>query len=284
MISLSGQAFAEIALSYVRSSFGELGQALTHAQEALRIATVIEHQQWMVVSYNALGDIYLLLLQPALALAALENGLSMALQLGSAFLIGTLTALQGLAYVLEHDLPQASATLTTVMPREQLPRNLAERQIAWVWGELALAEGEPSRALQRAEHLLASAPGEQRTQPIPHLLKLKGEALVALSRFEEAMQAFEEAKRGAEMRHDRSILWRVQRSCGQLHHRLKREEQAQREYSAARQVIKALAATVDETALREHFLHTALSSFPQGKPRTSQQTAKQAFDGLTTRA
>jgi hypothetical protein len=101
-------------------------------------------------------------------------------------------------------------------------------------------------------------------------LKLKGEALVALSRFEEAVQAFEEAKRGAHMRHDRSILWRVQRSCGVLYRRLKREEQAQQEYRAARQIIEALAATIDETALREHFLHTALSSFPQGKPRTSQ--------------
>jgi tetratricopeptide (TPR) repeat protein len=281
--SLSGQAFAEIALSYVRSSFSDLGQALTHAQEALRIATVIEHQQWMAVSYNALGDIYLLLLQPALALAALENGLSMALQLGSAFLIGTLTALQGLAYLLEHDLPQAQASLSAVMPREQLPRTLEERQIAWVWGELALAAGEPSRALQRAEHLLTSAPGEQRTQPIPHLLKLKGEALMTLLRFEEAVQAFEEAKRGAEMRHDRSILWRIHRSFGQLHHRLKREEQAQHEYSAARQIIEALAATIDETALREHFLRTALALLPQVKPLSPDDTAKRAYGGLSAR-
>ena len=64
---------------------------------------------------------------------------------------------------------------------------------------------------------------------------------------------------------------------------MKREEQAQQEYRAARQIIEALASTIDETALREHFLHTALSSFPQGKPRTSQHTAKQVFDGLTTR-
>ena len=281
--SLSGQAFAEIALSEVRSSFGELGPALTHAQEALRIATAIEHQQWMVVTSYELGDTYLLLLQPALALAALATGLSQARELGSAFLIGVLTALQGLAYVLEHDLPQASATLTTVMPREQLPRNLAERQIAWVWGELALAEGEPSHALQRAEHLLASAPGEQRTQPIPHLLKLKGEALVALSRFEEAVHAFEEAKRGAKTRHDRSILWRVQRSFGQLYHRLKREEQAQGEYSASREVIEALAATIDETALREHFLRTALASLPQGKPLSPQAVTSSVYGGLSTR-
>ena len=213
----------------------------------------------------------------------METGLSLAHELGSAFLIGILTASQGLAYVLEHDLPQASATLTTIMPREQLPRTLAERQIAWVWGELALAQGEPGRALQRAEHLLASAPGEQRTHLIPHLVKLKGEALVALSRFEEAAQAFEDAKRGAKARHDWSILWHAHCSFGQLCHRLKREEQAQREYSAARQVIEALAATIDEMALREHFLRTALSSLPQVKPLSPNDAARRAYGGLSAR-
>jgi len=270
-------------LFYVHSSFGELGQALTHAQEALRIATAMEHQQWMVVAYCGLGDTYLLLLQPALARAALETGLSLALELGSAFLIGVLTALRGLAYVLEHDLSQAAATLTAVMPREQLPRTLEERQIAWVWGEFALAQDEPIRALQRAEHLLASAPGEQRTQPIPHLLRLKGEALIALSRFEEAVQAFEEAKRGAEMRHDQSILWRVQRSLGQVYHVLKREDQAQHECASAREIIDVLARTIDQTYLREHFVETALQNLPSEKPLLSRRATAEKFGGLTER-
>jgi len=281
--SLAGQAFAEIALSEVHSSFGEFGPALTHAQEALRIATAIEHQQWLVATYHQLGYTYLLQLQPTLALAALETGLSLARELGSAFLIGVHTASQGLAYMLKHDLPQAAATLTAVMPREQLPRTLEERQIAWVWGELALAEGEPSRAFQRAEHLLGSAPGEQRAYAIPHLLKLKGEALVALSRFEEAVQAFEEAKRGAKARHDQSILWRIHCSFGQLYHRLKREEQAQGEYGAAREAIEALAATIDETALREHFLHTALASLPPVKLLSPNDAARRAYGGLSAR-
>jgi DNA-binding CsgD family transcriptional regulator len=283
MDSLSGQSFAEIALSDVHSSFGELGQALTHAHEALRIATAIEHQQWIVVTSYALGDIYLLLLQPPLARAALESGLELSRSLGSAFLIGVLTALQGLAYVREHNLSQAQASLTAIMPPEQLPRTLAERQIAWVWGELALAQGAPSRALQRAEHLLASAPGKQRTQPIPHLLKLKGEALMALLRFEEAVQAFEGAKRGAHMRHDRSILWRIHRSFGHLCHRLKLEKQAQDEYSAAREIIEELAGTIDEIALREHFLRAALASLPQRKPLSPQVAASLVYGGLSTR-
>jgi tetratricopeptide (TPR) repeat protein len=281
--SHSGQAFAEMAQSYIHTTFGEFVQAISHAQEALRIATAIEHQQWMAVAYCGLGDNYLQLLQPALARAVLENGISLARELGSAFLIGILTALHGLAYVLEHNLPQAAAALDTVMPHEQIPQNLAERQIAWVWGELALAKGEASRALQRAELLLASAPGAQQMQAIPHLLKLKGDALVALSRLEEAMQVFEEGKRGAIARHDQSILWRIHRSAGQLFHRLQREEQAQLEYSAARHIIETLAASIDEITLKEHFLHAALASLPRVKSVSPRAKIRSAYDGLSNR-
>ena len=55
---------------------------------------------------------------------------------------------------------------------------------------------------------LASAPGgnESRSQPIPTLLKLKGEALLTLSRLDEAIVALEDAKGGAQMRQDPSLL------------------------------------------------------------------------------
>lgn len=54
--------------------------------------------------------------------------------------------------------------------RDQQPTNFFERQAARIWGELALAQGEATRALAIAEHLLTSAPGNARPRPIPHLL------------------------------------------------------------------------------------------------------------------
>jgi hypothetical protein len=44
--------------SDIRNQF--LIEALTHAHEALRIATAIEHQQWMALSACELGGTYLL--------------------------------------------------------------------------------------------------------------------------------------------------------------------------------------------------------------------------------
>jgi DNA-binding CsgD family transcriptional regulator len=137
--------------------------------------------------------------------------------------------------------------------------------------------------LQIALHLIASAPGEIRTQPIPRLLKLQGEALAASRRLSEAVETLEEAKRGALERRETPLLWQIHRSLGQVHRRLKREEQAQGEWAAAREIIGKLAATIEEEALREHFSQTALSSLPKEKPLLARRAIASQFGGLTER-
>jgi DNA-binding CsgD family transcriptional regulator len=260
-----------------------------------------------------LGNIYVLLLAPAAAIVALEAGLSMARELGSIFWMATLAANLGRAYVLKHDLPAAHATLQVVMQREQHPRAMAERQVALIWGELALAQGEPDVALHIAEHLLVSVPGlvpGQPVQPIPHLLKLKGEALLALatneasprrrtlpsgqgvlhvkslpvpSHLDEAVVALEEARQGALARNERPVLWTIYSALGQAYQLLQHEEQADQVRAAGRQLIEELAMTIDDESLRDQFKREALDSFPQEKPLSQRVIARQAFGGLTTR-
>jgi DNA-binding NarL/FixJ family response regulator len=284
--SLAGQAFAENALAHTLLSFGEFGPALSHAQEAQRIAREIEHQQWMVATYHCLGHIYRLLHAPVPALSTLEIGLSLAQELGSAFWIATLSANLGLAYILKRNLPAAQTTLQTIMPHEQPPQNIAERDVALAWGELSLAQGEPAIALQITDRLLESVPGKapgQPTQSIPHLLKLRGEALLALSRLDEAVDALEDAKRGAQERNARPVLWTIYRALGQANQALQLKDHAREERAAARQLIEELAATIDDIFLREQFTRAALNTFPQEKPLLPREAAKRAFGGLTMR-
>ncbi len=281
--SLSGQAFVEMATTWVLSSFGVFGPALAHAHEALRIAASIEHQEWIAATQGALGHLYLLLLEPDKAVAFLEAGVAGAQQLRSMIWIGYLMPYLALAYILKRELLRAEAVLKTVIPRDGEPGNFFERQAARAWGELALAQGEAAVALRIAEHLIVSAPGNAGPQPIPHLLALKGEALLAFMRLEEAAEAFEEARLGAEQRQAPSILWRIQRSLGKVYHLLKHEEQAQREWSEAREIITKLAETIDETALREHFLRAALASFPQAKPLSQEALKSLKYGGLSAR-
>jgi DNA-binding CsgD family transcriptional regulator len=155
--------------------------------------------------------------------------------------------------------------------------------MSWAWGELALASDEPEIALGIADRLLASAPGAARAQPIPWLLKLKGEALGALSRREEAIQALEEATQGALARQERPLLWQLHRVLGRQYQYLKQEDLAQRNFTSARQGIASLARTIDDVYLREQFLHAALATLPREKPVLASRVAKEAFGGLTER-
>jgi DNA-binding CsgD family transcriptional regulator len=280
--SQAGQAFVEIATTGVLFSFGEFGSALAHAQEALRIATAIGHQEWIAATYGMLGQLYLLLLEADKAASYLEAALADSQALGSAIWTKQLTPYLALTYILRREFPRAEAVLKTIMPREQQPRNFFERQAARAWGELALAQGETQYALHIAKQLIVSTPGVEQ-QPIPHLLALKGEALLALKHLEEAAETLEEAKNSAELRQAPSILWRIQRSLGRVHHLLKREEQAQHEWHEARTIIARLAATIDETPLREHFLHTALATLPPEKSLSQKAYTSRKYGGLSAR-
>jgi DNA-binding CsgD family transcriptional regulator len=213
----------------------------------------------------------------------LETGLALANDIGSAWWVGNISAYLARAYLLQGAVPRAEAALLAVMARSQQPRNAPERRMSWAWGEFVLASDEPEIALDIADRLLASAPGATRAQPIPWLLKLKGEALGALSRREEAIQALEEARLGTLARQEQPLLWQIHRALGRQHRRLRQEDLAQRDFTAAREGIASLASTIDDMYLREHFLSTALTTLPREKPLSANRVAKEVFGGLTAR-
>jgi predicted ATPase/DNA-binding CsgD family transcriptional regulator len=281
--SLTGQAYVEWNASQTFASFGQVGQGFAHARESLRIASEIQHVQWQAAAYCSLGYLYLLLLEANLAVEALEAGLALARDIGSAWWIGNITAYLAQAYLVQGALPRAEAALQAVMGREQQPANSPERRVSWAWGEFALANNEAELALDIAERLLASIPGEARAQPVPRLFKLKGEALGALARRAEAIEFLEEARRGAQARQEPPLLWQIHRALGRQYRRVKQEDLAQRNFTAARRGIESLARTVDDEYLREHFVRAALSTLPREKPLSPTRAAKDAFGGLTER-
>jgi DNA-binding CsgD family transcriptional regulator/tetratricopeptide (TPR) repeat protein len=281
--SLTAQAYVEWNASVVFGTFGELGRGLAHAQESLRIASEIQHAQWLAAVYFTLGHVYLQLLEANLAVQALETGLALATEIGSAWWVGNITAYLARAYLLQGVLPRAEAALTAVMARSQQPANSPERRMSWAWGELALAGDEAEIALGIADRLLASAPGATRAQPIPWLLKLKGESLGALSHRDEAIETLEEARQGALARHEQPLLWQIHRALGRQYRHIKQEELAQRNFLSARQGIESLAKTIDDGSQREQFLRAALATLPREKSASTNRVAKEAFGGLTER-
>ncbi len=223
------------------------------------------------------------------AVETLETALPLAQALGSALWISLISAELALTQLLRGDLPRAEAVLSAEMRRNTKPPTGIGRWVALAWGELALAQGRHEVALLQAQHILDSAPGQgtgpplQSAQPIPALLKLKGEALMALGRMDEAAEALAGAERGALERSARPLAWQVYRALGRLHRACKREAEAERAFATAREVITQVADTIANEHLRAGFINAALGSLPRERPLTPLRAAKQSFGGLTAR-
>lgn len=279
----AAQAYVHVMTAWWLAGFGNFGAALTHAHEALRIANEIGHQQWMAAASCVQGRLLTLMLDPMQAIQCLEAALPLAHSLGSAWWVGNIRTHLALAYLLRRENAKARTALAGAMLADVQPRNLSERRMLWAWGELALAERNGQEALRIAECLLASLPGANRVQPIPWLLKLKGEALASMARLDEAAQILAEAKEGAIRQQERPLLWQVHYSLGRVYHRMKDEERAEHAFGEARSIITELATSIHDPARRLLFSQEALKLLPREKPIPQRRALTEQFGGLTER-
>lgn len=278
----AGQAYAEFATGSNYFGFGNLGEGRAHAQESLNIATEIEHQQWMAGAHYTLAHAYVALLQPGPALSHLESALSMALTLGSAWWECNSRAIMALAYILSGDTTSAEAALQPAISPDSRPRNLTERRMLYAWGELAVAQGDPEKALHIIEILLGSMSSAATGQQVPALLKVQGIALTMLHRHNEALVVLERAKQGALQRTALTLLWEIQAALVRLGIAMKRDDLSSRELVAARQTIASLGDTIGDETARGAYLQSAFGCLPD--PVTVARTDVQPRPaGLTLR-
>lgn len=279
----AGQAFAEWSLALGLATRGVFGEALIHATEALRIATEIEHRQWITGAQYALGHSQALMLQADLAVRNLEKGLLLARELGSAWWIGNISTSLANAYLLNADTDRARALLESVSLKDDGRYTLVERRMLWAKGNLLLAENKPAEALKIADHILDSVSGGLKIKPIPAVLRLKGEALLALKQFETAAQELESARQGAEQRDALPLLWQIHCRLGEVYKRQKNAEKMDREYTRARQVLRQLEANIQGDQLRADFIRAASEILPQERKVSRRRSEAEKFGGLTPR-
>ena len=84
---LPGKPLPKSIFGGILPPLDRLGAGLAHAQQGLRLATEINHQQWIACAHDTLARISLSLLAPEQALAHAEVGLEAARELGSAIWI-----------------------------------------------------------------------------------------------------------------------------------------------------------------------------------------------------
>jgi DNA-binding CsgD family transcriptional regulator len=223
------------------------------------------------------------MLQAQPAIQNLEAGLMVANEFGSSWMIGNTTTELAMAYLLNGDTTRAHSLLDPVVQQKTGHYTRAERRMLWAKGNLFLAENKPTETLQIAEHLLGTKRSHNETQPIPALLKLKGDALFALKQFRKAERSLEEARQGAEERQALPLLWHIHARLGWLHKEQKKLEKSEQQFAAARQIIHRLEENIPDETLRTAFVESALKILPEERTPSKRQRDAETFGGLTPR-
>ena len=259
----SAEAFALLGLGQYLGPQGEYARALEVAQASLALSEQIEHRQWMTFGYWVVGVLYLDLLELPEARQHLEQALGLAQEIGSRHWVRTVTGFLARVYLLQQDFTKTEAVLTAALEADAAMQTIGQRLVWATRAELALARGDPGLALDITERLIASAANLSDEHIIPRLWKLRGEALAALGRIEEAETTLRAAQEAAKAQGLRPWLWRIYVALGKLYQTQAREAEAEQAFSPARLLIEELTANLPDERVREHFLSQATAMLPR---------------------
>jgi tetratricopeptide (TPR) repeat protein len=223
----------------------------------LRIASTIGHREYLVANQFTLGVLYTELLAPKQALRHLTEARDRAGELGSQLHIHYVTGALAKVLSLLGDLAGAQHCLETVLSR-RTPMDTLGNRYCWARrAELALAQDNPALALEITDRLISSAPGMEPGRVVTFLWKLKGEALVAIGRSQEAETLLQTAVENARSAGERFLLWSIHDSLGQVHRAGGCQSAARKEFSIARELVLELANSMPSGRLRDDFVRRA---------------------------
>ncbi len=279
----SAEAYALLQLGLCLGSQGEYTRALAACQQSLHVAEEIEHRQWQTAANAVLGGVYSGLLALQQACSHGEQALALAREIGSLIWIRLATGYLTSAVIQLGDYVRAETLLHAAFSPDTPAQTMGQRMVWCAWVELALAQGQPGRALEITDWLIASTVQGTEGQRSLRVSKLRGEALAALQRPVEAEAALTEAHALAVAQGARPIQWRIDLTLGKLYQAQGRYIEAEQAFVSARMLIDELAATIADESLRDNFLQQAMAQLPQTRPLSVKHAAKQAFSGLTER-
>jgi len=281
----AGLACTAMHLGLTLAACGRYGRSLQLAHECLERATAIGHQEWSAGARSLLGWIHADLYDAHGAREHLEQGRVLAQTIGSEWWLAGFTVALARTELLLGDLQGAAARLRPLLPENGQFRDVMDRNAAYLWAELCLAQGEPNETLRWVQYLLVPQYAGRGNAAAFHL---KGEALATLGRRKEAEEALHEAGFWAAQVQAPLLAWRIHATWGRLLHAHRNREAARAQFEQASTIIEMLAASL--AATHEGLCHSFLTAPPvqatlaaASRMRTSNQQEAHRYAGLTTR-
>jgi DNA-binding CsgD family transcriptional regulator len=278
-----GEAFAMNVGGTVYAALGQYDRAFDQLLHCIAIANEIGHNQWRVAGLSGIGALYLDLLDPHQSRHHAESALVDARLMGSRLWVTTISAVLAAACLLDRDLDAAQTILDAVDLLEISQASQGGRSCWLVRAELCLARGDAAEALRIVDELIASDPHLSSQQGAPRLALLRGKALTSLGRLDDAEIALRVAVDDAVALGRAPLVWRAQVALGRVLRTRRRHADAGATFSAARETIDRLAATIPDANVRQRFLTNAAALLPRQRTLTPRQVAMQAHGGLTER-
>jgi DNA-binding NarL/FixJ family response regulator len=277
-----GEAFAHCVCGMFLGYAGHYEAALTAARAALSIAEQIEHRQWMTAAHRLLGQLYLDLHEPALALDHLKTGLTLATQINSRFWKEMIAAPIAVTLAGQGALQQADQVLAAHPSVEATGATLGQLALTHARATLLLAHGEPVSALRHVEQLVQILGGGYPTR-LPGLELLRAEALLLLGQTGEADAVLRAVRATALARGQLPLAWRTCVALGKLRRAQRRHREASREFAEARSIIDRISSGLTDRALAASFNERASALVPRVRPPSVPRMEKARFEGLTAR-
>jgi DNA-binding CsgD family transcriptional regulator len=236
-----------------------MAEALAYGEAGFELAERIGHAQWTVYAQWVLGRIHADMLNIREARARLELAIDGSIKVGSR--LWRLMAVAALGFLLLDigEIDGAAALLDPDVSEDRPPMTLGERQVRLSWIQLCTARGEPDRALLAIQRILdKSSRGGRRS--LPWFAYAEAEALAAAGRFEDAVDAFNDAREGATAIGYRNLLWRIDLRCAEASMRAGLD--ATQFLARARDTTEHIARTIPLEAQRSEFLSATRGRFP----------------------
>ncbi|RIK47349.1 MAG: hypothetical protein DCC58_00105 [Chloroflexi bacterium] len=253
----AAEAFTNFCLASALHVRGEFSKALTFGVEGLQIAESIEHRQWTLASNVAIAAVEFDLGMASAARQRYEYALAIAHEIGSVHWRRSVSALLASVLIAQGAYEDARRMLDSVVSDSAAPTSLAQREGCYHRAVLRLATGQPQAALDILDQLVDLTPGSER-RPSAHVGYLRGRALTALGRVDEAEAALLAARRRAESLGFRPLSLEIELALAELYTRVGRAAEAEDPKARADVWRAALAAAIDDPQLRAQFVGVAL--------------------------
>lgn len=255
--NLWGQSYSRYVVYWVHYDRGEIARALETARRCIEYGDQAGFVVPSVQTLAEIGVMYAYMGQYELALENLEKAVENGEKHFPDWQSGIL-AFKMLGHTWAGELDQAQELLSEVQegrrPKERRVISFLEFSYSVSIPELALRQGDPEFALRETEWSIEEFEKRGMLFPRVDVLFLRGSALMATERYEEALETLNEANRIAERIGSRRVQWRVLAALAQLAEREGQEDKAGRHREQASRIIRFIADHSESQAQRHSFL------------------------------